>query len=311
MKVSVAMASYNGAEFIIEQLESIIHQTRKVDEIIICDDGSKDDTVNIVKSYIKANNYEGFITIVENEKNLGYASNFMKAISLTSGDYIFFSDQDDLWLDIKVEQMISQMEKNPKIELLCSEFDTFVTSSDAPRPSKEATKSFTNKKNTLKLDFSPANIFIGCEGCCMLIKRSFYEDVKYYWYDKWAHDEFFWKLALVRNSLYFYHGITLLRRLHSNNVTMHKMRDLKKRIKFLEDLKKSHAQTLKYVKESDNDKAKIKLLEKNIKATNLRIEILRDKKVFNTLPLIFKYSNCYHSKKSIPVELMMAFKAKK
>lgn len=308
MKISVAMASYNGAEFIKEQLDSILNQTVKVDEIIICDDGSKDNTAEVVTNYIKENKLEDTISFVINKENLGYASNFLKAVSLTSGDYIFFSDQDDLWIEDKVENMIGQMEANKSIDLLCSEFETFVSSKDAPRPSKEATKTFSNNKELVKLDFNPANIFIGCEGCCMLIRRSFYDEVKDFWYKGWAHDEFFWKMALSRGGLYFYHGITLKRRLHSNNVTMHKMRDLKKRIKFLEDLKKSHAQTLKFVEATDKDPEKIKLLENNIKATQLRIEILRDRKIFNTFPLIFKYNNCYHSKKSIPVELMMAIK---
>jgi glycosyltransferase involved in cell wall biosynthesis len=52
MRVSVAMATYNGADYIIEQLDSIYRQTRAVDEVIICDDCSKDNTVTIVKEYI-------------------------------------------------------------------------------------------------------------------------------------------------------------------------------------------------------------------------------------------------------------------
>jgi glycosyltransferase involved in cell wall biosynthesis len=308
MKISVAMASYNGANFILEQLDSIINQTRKVDEIIICDDGSSDNTFDIVTDYIKDNQLENLITLVKNEKNLGYASNFFKAISMTTGDYIFFSDQDDIWVKDKVSNMIEVMEDNEKIDLLCSEFETFISSDDAPRPSHEATKSFTNNKETVKLSFNPSNIFIGCEGCCMLIRKSFFDKVKEYWYPGFAHDEFFWKMALCRDGLYFYHGVTLRRRLHSNNVTMHKMRDLNKRIKFLEDLKKSHEQTLKFVKDTDNDINKVILLKRNIKATALRIEILRDKKLLNTIPLIFKYRDCYHSRKSIPVELMMGIK---
>ena len=308
MKISVAMASYNGAKFITQQLDSIIHQSHMVDEIIICDDGSTDNTSEIVREYINNNASPVKINFIQNKENLGYASNFLKAISLTCGDYIFFSDQDDLWVNDKVANMISIMESNTNIDLLCSEFETFVDSSDAPRPSKEATKTFTNNKNVVKLEFEPHNIFIGCEGCCMLLRRSFYDEVKDYWYRGWAHDEFFWKLALCRGGLYFYHGITLRRRLHSNNVTMHKMRDLKKRIKFMEDLKRSHEQTLHFIKDTDDDINKVILLNRNIKATQLRIEILRDKKILNTIPLILKYSNCYHSKKSIPVEVMMAIK---
>lgn len=75
------MASYNGADFILEQLDSIINQTRKVDEIIICDDGSSDNTFDVVTDYIKNNQLENLITLVKNEKNLGYASNFLRQLA--------------------------------------------------------------------------------------------------------------------------------------------------------------------------------------------------------------------------------------
>ena len=82
MKVSVAMTTYNGELYLIEQLDSLREQEMKIDQLVICDDGSKDDTVKIVNEYISKYNLEDSWQIIQNEKNLGYADNFHKAASL-------------------------------------------------------------------------------------------------------------------------------------------------------------------------------------------------------------------------------------
>lgn len=308
MRKSVAMATYNGAEYIVEQLESIRTQTVPVDEVIICDDCSKDNTVEIVRKYIDENGLNESWHIEVNEKNKGYASNFIGAVRKTTGDLIFLCDQDDIWVQDRVEVMTNIMEKQQDICLLCSEFESFVSSPDAPEVPSWEKKQF-RRDNTLEhLPFKAHNIFINCQGCSMCIRKEFWEKVKNEWYEGWAHDEFVWRMALCLDGLYVYHGVTLKRRLHSNNVTMHKMRDLQKRIRFLEDLKKSHEATLTFAKKLPMSEKDYRLLERNIIASQLRIELLRDKKIFHTIPLLFKYFDCYHSQKSIPVELYMAIK---
>ena len=96
MKTSIVMATYNGAEYLYEQLDSIRDQSLKADEVIICDDCSKDNTVAMLKEYVEKNSLGDSWKIIENEENLGYANNFHKALMLAQGDYIFFSDQDDI-----------------------------------------------------------------------------------------------------------------------------------------------------------------------------------------------------------------------
>ncbi|RYE31425.1 MAG: DUF2851 family protein, partial [Sphingobacteriaceae bacterium] len=92
--VSIALCTYNGEKFLREQLDTLVHQTYPNLEIIAVDDCSKDDTVSILKEY----QYRfSFVKIYQNEKNLGFAKNFEKAILLCSGDLISLSDQDDVW----------------------------------------------------------------------------------------------------------------------------------------------------------------------------------------------------------------------
>ena len=89
MTVSVVMATYNGVEYLEEQLDTIREQTRSVNELIICDDGSTDNTVGILKDYISRYGLAEKWQVYENSSNLGYADNFNHAASLATGDLLF------------------------------------------------------------------------------------------------------------------------------------------------------------------------------------------------------------------------------
>jgi glycosyltransferase involved in cell wall biosynthesis len=118
MKTSVAMCTYNGEKFIKIQIESILNQSLPIDEIVICDDGSNDKTIEIIKQFQLE--YPNKITLHKNQINLGSNKNFEKAISLCNGDYIFLSDQDDIWKMNKVEKIIEYFSKNESAEAVFS-----------------------------------------------------------------------------------------------------------------------------------------------------------------------------------------------
>lgn len=120
MQSSVALCTYNGAQYIEEQLESIIHQQVSVDEIVICDDCSEDATLDIVYK-IARENPEVKWKIEHNERSLGVTKNFEKALSLCRGDIIFLSDQDDIWEPHKTRRIIDYMQKNPNVNLVFSD----------------------------------------------------------------------------------------------------------------------------------------------------------------------------------------------
>jgi len=101
MTTSVALCTYNGAKYIEEQLRSIIDQTHRVNEIVVCDDGSIDETLEIVEK-IKQQTSDIDFKISVNKPNLGVCANFDKAIHECSGDIIFLSDQDDIWMKNKL-----------------------------------------------------------------------------------------------------------------------------------------------------------------------------------------------------------------
>ena len=95
---SVCIATYNGEKFIEEQIRSILLQLDSHDEIVISDDHSTDKTIQIIKSI-----NDDRIKIIYNKNNKGYTNNFENAISKASGDFIYLSDQDDVWKPTKVK----------------------------------------------------------------------------------------------------------------------------------------------------------------------------------------------------------------
>lgn len=118
IKTSVALCTYNGEKYIRDQIDSILGQSLKVDEIVVCDDGSTDKTLSILAEY--KNKFPNIFKIHINEKNLRSVKNFEKAISLCSGEIIFLSDQDDLWEREKVKFFNDFFETNQNIDVLCS-----------------------------------------------------------------------------------------------------------------------------------------------------------------------------------------------
>lgn len=106
MLISIAMATYNGEKYLREQIDSILNQTIQDFELIVCDDCSKDSTVQILKEYEKK---DSRIKVFVNKKNLGFKKNFEKAISLCSGKYIALSDQDDVWLLNHLEFLMNNL----------------------------------------------------------------------------------------------------------------------------------------------------------------------------------------------------------
>jgi glycosyltransferase involved in cell wall biosynthesis len=110
-EVSIVMCTYNGENYLIEQLNSIAEQTHSPDELIVSDDGSTDNTIQILKQFNKQASFP--VRLYCNKKRLGPTKNFEKAISLSNGEIIFFSDQDDIWMPQKIG-MILQLFMNYK-----------------------------------------------------------------------------------------------------------------------------------------------------------------------------------------------------
>ena len=111
MTVSVALCTYNGENFIAQQLESILSQSIAVNEIIICDDMSTDNTSSILTEFQRKS--PEIVKFYTNEQKLGVIKNFEKAINLCKSEVIFLCDQDDIWYAEKVEKVTKYFYENP------------------------------------------------------------------------------------------------------------------------------------------------------------------------------------------------------
>jgi glycosyltransferase involved in cell wall biosynthesis len=111
MYISIALATFNGENHLMEQLESFVAQTVLPDELIVCDDGSTDKTVHLISQFMKTAPFK--VTLIENEENIGHVQNFSKSLSFCSGDVVFLSDQDDKWFPTKIETIRSTFQDNP------------------------------------------------------------------------------------------------------------------------------------------------------------------------------------------------------
>lgn len=111
MKASVAMCTYNGDKYIEEQLLSIAKQTILPNEVVICDDASIDNTIEIINSFKKRYNLN--IVIYKNTERIGVIKNFEQAINKCTQDIILLCDQEDIWFENKVEKTLNYFKENP------------------------------------------------------------------------------------------------------------------------------------------------------------------------------------------------------
>ncbi len=109
--ISVAMCTFNGARYLEEQLQSIASQSLLPFEMVVCDDGSDDETLSILKRYRASVPFA--VTVIQNSRRLGSTRNFDQAIGLTRGDLIALCDQDDRWVPTKLQRLSDAMIADP------------------------------------------------------------------------------------------------------------------------------------------------------------------------------------------------------
>lgn len=156
------MATYNGEKYIEEQIDSIMRQISAEDEVIISDDGSKDNTVLIIE---RMKEKYPQIMFVEGPRK-GYSCNFGNAMKYATGDIVLISDQDDIWHEKKVEYIKDTFAQNPTCTTVMHKMNTFRKGND----------SITNEIEVGYRGGMLRNWIKSCYwGCCMGVKREFIE----------------------------------------------------------------------------------------------------------------------------------------
>lgn len=182
MKISIAVATYNGARFLHEQLDSFSRQTRLPDELVVSDDGSSDATVGILEQFCTRTSFDMFV--FRNDNNLGYAGNFNRALTECTGDLVFLADQDDWWFTEKMAQMVRWAEDLPSVAIFAC---------DAELTDARLTPSGRSKRKQIEALGLPESSFV--MGCCLAIRREFLDLVLPIPAEASAHDTWLVELA--------------------------------------------------------------------------------------------------------------------
>lgn len=218
-RVSIAMTTYNGEKFVEKQLRSIFAQTKQPDEIIICDDCSKDHTVEIIRKVVAEYHAEDRVCLVANQQNLGYIQNFHQAIGMTSGDYLFLADQDDEWYPHKLERVLEVMEKTGAAAI-CTGFDLIdensnpITDADRFRIDRLIQNAGPGLMPITFHQLMFRNLVPGCTYCCTRKVALVYLETRN---QTLAHDYQIMLVGSLIGNVYYLNEKTIGYRLHGNN----------------------------------------------------------------------------------------------
>jgi glycosyltransferase involved in cell wall biosynthesis len=119
--VSIAMATFNGAAYLGAQLRSLIDQSRRPDEVVVCDDASTDGTVDQCESVLHGSGIE--LVVLQNAVNLGPYASFSRALCATRGDHVFLCDQDDVWYPTKIARVSAILASRPEVSSVVHDVD--------------------------------------------------------------------------------------------------------------------------------------------------------------------------------------------
>lgn len=290
--VSVCIGLYNGAKYLEKQLASLLNQTRKPDQVILCDDCSTDKTVRIAEKFIAQHNLRGSWHVCRNEKNLGYPGNFYYAMGLCDCDIVFLGDQDDLWAPDKLEKMTKAFEEREEIKVLSCRFslidsrDDALQSSVAPDRGRE-----TGELTKVSVD----RIFLKYEwpGMVLAYRNDWYrQNTGIGVQSKIPHDFFLCAKAAEEEGFYLLDRVLACHRRHDNNVggEEHRASRLIRRNRKCTEVR-NYLKLLDAfaVEKALKTPAAQRILEKKTCSMEGRLEALQSGKVTRVLKNAFRY----------------------
>ena len=204
--ISIAMATYNGGRFVSEQLRSLAGQELPPTELVVTDDGSTDGTPDLIEAFGASAPFR--IRVHRNSGRLGVLRNFEKALSLCTGDIVFLSDQDDVWLPDKIRTVVEAFEAHP---------EALVILNDKTITDEALVSTGTTMLTNIRGFGSPDSCFVA--GCCAAFRRQWLDFALPIPEGPPAHDSWLLGLAhrlgkvrIIERPLQFY-------RRHSENVS--------------------------------------------------------------------------------------------
>ena len=224
MKVNIVLSTYNGAKFLAEQLESIQKQTFTDWQLLIRDDGSTDETPQIIQQFATSDKRIKFIN-ADNRENFGVIKNFFTLVKFELADYYFFSDQDDVWLPNKMATMLDEAQKYDQAKPLMVYMDLSVVDQNLVVTQPSMIQSQSHHANTTLLPELTENTVTGGVSMINQALASRWQSTE----QIIMHDWYLALLATAIGELVYIDQPGELYRQHENNVLG--ARTLRKRLK--------------------------------------------------------------------------------
>jgi glycosyltransferase involved in cell wall biosynthesis len=183
MTSSIALATFNGAEYLAQQLESFRRQDCLPDELVVSDDASTDDTISVLEAFAADAPFP--VRIHRNPSNLGFAQNFSRALSLCTGDLIFLSDQDDYWFPTKIETIASLAQDDEHTQVFIN---------DAELTDDDLNPAGVTKLGQIRSTRMSDDAFV--QGSCVAVRREFLRLILPVPPEPWGHDA--WIVGFAR-----------------------------------------------------------------------------------------------------------------
>lgn len=315
------MTTYNGEKYIIKQLESLRNQSRRIDEVLIFDDGSTDKTRSLVREYILHFSLSNWHYII-NSENKGWKRNFHEGVRAATSDIVFPCDQDDTWHLDKVEKMEKIMISNPDINVLVGKYHKFFDEENQSAQRKNTTweslallvDKLADKKSLSVLDGSVIRESFNesflqlMPGCCFCVRKSFFMTIEPYWFEELGHDAFYTFFSKLTDSFAIYNSYVIEWRHHTGSTSRPRGRHKEIRLKELERNEKVVSTLEKFICNYpiQNVDKKQRILFEAERWCNLRKEFLRTKNVIKGFQLI-KFRKYYERSRALVTDWIYAF----
>ncbi|MBQ9234288.1 MAG: glycosyltransferase [Lachnospiraceae bacterium] len=284
MKISVIMASYNGARYITEQLNSIDNQSVNPDEIIIVDDASDDNTKELIKTFFEDTDITG--RLVEHTKNIGYRDTFFDALSYAAGDVIFLCDQDDVWQSDKIEKMLKVMKDNESVKALNTSYKLIDCDGNEISEGIRNGRRNKDKRKLYGISLEQVLSYNAAMGCTMAftsdIKDLLLEHINEKKTYNIPHDWIINIAAALSDGLYMLNEELIYYRLHGDNtIGLNRAATIEKRIKDYEEMSGQKMDMLKLLKLLDRNayEKEYNFMKLMVKSYHIRCEMLGRKSI--------------------------------
>ncbi|MCX5811624.1 MAG: glycosyltransferase [Proteobacteria bacterium] len=226
-KISVIMPCYDQAQYISESIEGVLQQTYNDFELIIVDDCSNDDSLDIIKKY---ENMDKRIVVIHHEMNKGVGASRNDAMAVSGGEYIAFCDSDDIWKKNKLDIQLAFLEKNQQIGLIHS--DSIIIN-EKSEPTGERFSSIYQKGVKLSGDlFEELCVTNFINIATVVMRQKCLEDAVRFEEDLGSVEDWvYWVRVARKNTIYYIDDVLAKYRVHSRSTRLNRSNVTTKRIR--------------------------------------------------------------------------------